>query len=292
MSFVGSMEQFDPSEEDWPRYVSRFEQFLLVNDVTAAKKKVALLVTTMGPKTYRLLEGLVLPRKPTELTLDGMVKALGDHFVPKRSVIAETYHFHQRHQQEGETVADYVADLRRLSSKCDFGDYLERAMRDMLVQGVQSESIRRRLLIETDLSLEMAVKIAESSEGAERQAKEMVRQQMPTEANYVRTQPKEGRRWPQKTSMGQEDGKGKTCNHCGSRSRRHAQDECYARTLSCYKCGCRGHVRRACRKESSTSEDSDGGYSRNGRKTTSRREKEQDKVKGVYRWDEEDNDIL
>jgi len=33
-------------------------------------------------------------------------------------------------------IADYVAELRRLSVKCNFGDYLEQALWDKLVCGL------------------------------------------------------------------------------------------------------------------------------------------------------------
>ena len=41
---------------------------------------------------------------------------------PLPLVISECYCFHQRSQEVGETISDYLAELRRLASKCKFED--------------------------------------------------------------------------------------------------------------------------------------------------------------------------
>ena len=51
--------------------------------------------------------------------------------------IAERFHFHQRVQEEGETVATYMAALRRLADKCEYGGHLTQALRDQFVCGLR-----------------------------------------------------------------------------------------------------------------------------------------------------------
>ena len=76
------------------------------------------------------------------------------HFQPKPLVIAERFHFHCRDQAVGESIADYVAQLRHLSAHCEFGEYLNDALRDLLVCGMRSESAQKRLLSESDLTFQ------------------------------------------------------------------------------------------------------------------------------------------
>ena len=45
---------------------------------------------------------------------------LKSHFEPAPIVIAERYRFHRREQAAGESIADYVAELRRLTTHCKF----------------------------------------------------------------------------------------------------------------------------------------------------------------------------
>ena len=44
-------------------------------------------------------------------------------------VIAERFRFYQRGQKLGESIAEFVADLRRLSIRCEFGEFLDQALR-------------------------------------------------------------------------------------------------------------------------------------------------------------------
>lgn len=65
---------------------------------------------------YILLRSLTAPTKPNEKTLADLRAVLKKHYEPTTIVIAERYYFHCRNQAEGETIADYIAELRRLSS--------------------------------------------------------------------------------------------------------------------------------------------------------------------------------
>ena len=101
---------------------------------------------------------------PQEKSFADLVETLKRHFEPKPVVIAERFHFHRRSQAVGESIADYLAELRRLSTHCAFGDYLDEALRDRLVCGLHSESIQRKLLAEVDLTLKRAVELAQGME--------------------------------------------------------------------------------------------------------------------------------
>jgi len=99
--------------------------------------------------------------KPSEKDLDCLTETLQHHYEPKKVVVAERFHFHRRSQAVGENIAEYVAELRRLSMHCQFGAYLEEALRDRLVCGIRSEAIQRRLLTQSELTFNEALKIAQ-----------------------------------------------------------------------------------------------------------------------------------
>ena len=69
--------------------------------------------------------------------------ALKSHFEPKLLIIAERFKFHQRGQAPGETVAEYVAELCRLATHCEFGSYLDEALRDRFVCGLKGEECKK-----------------------------------------------------------------------------------------------------------------------------------------------------
>ena len=50
---VRQMKPFDCKQtESWPTYIEQLEQYFAANDITSATKKVAVLLTVVGPKTY------------------------------------------------------------------------------------------------------------------------------------------------------------------------------------------------------------------------------------------------
>ena len=72
------------------------------------------------------------------MTLD-ITDTLKAHFQPKSLVIAERYHFYKREQALGESIS---AALRHLAAKCSFAGYVDEALRDGFVCGLQhSEEI-------------------------------------------------------------------------------------------------------------------------------------------------------
>ena len=64
----------------------------------------AILDSTIGEKTYRVLEDLCLPQKPNEKSFEEIKHLLVKHFKLKLLIIAESYLFYNAKQEEGESV--------------------------------------------------------------------------------------------------------------------------------------------------------------------------------------------
>ena len=75
-----------------------------------------------------------------------------NHENPKRNLIAERSQFNMRSRKRGESVSQYMAELRRLSQYCEYGDSLDSMLRDRLVCGIKA--------MDFSLSLESTIKQA------------------------------------------------------------------------------------------------------------------------------------
>ena len=168
----GHIQEFQPDSELISAYVERIDLFFHANHVPD-EKKVSVLLSVIGEKTYALLQSLLAPDLPQTKSFEALVTTLKRHFEPKPLVIAERFHFHRRNQAMGESIADYIAELRRLSTHCEFGDYLDQALRDRLVCGLRSESAQKRLLSGAKLTLTKAMELSQGMEAAERNAKSL-----------------------------------------------------------------------------------------------------------------------
>ena len=166
-------------------------------------------------------------KKPTELKFAEIVEVVEKHHDPKPSVIVQHYQFNSRSRRAGESVADYVAELRHLSEHCEFGKTLNKMLRDRLVCGVEEAKIQRQLLAEPDLTFDKAFKLAIAVESAEENAKDLW--QPISTATINRMQHK------------------KNC-HC------HSATDCKFKTAECHKCGKKGHIAHACRSKPPTQE--------------------------------------
>ena len=232
--FIGAPEPFDERTEDWTLYTQRFEHFLLANSVNEDEKKRHLLLAMIGGRTFKLLANLVAPKKPGEVEYAAIHKVLQDHFKPKPIKIAERYRFYKRNQQPSETVTTYLAELRRLASTCEFGEFLNEALCDRLVCGLREESMQRRLLAEPRLDLKRACELAQGMEAALKDAKEI----QSTDADSGST-----------NRVGHaKSGSAIPCSRCNGFG--HKPTECRYKSTKCNKCHRTGHLAKACRSKS------------------------------------------
>ncbi|XP_059061514.1 uncharacterized protein LOC131854416 [Achroia grisella] len=166
---VGKISEFKIETDNWRLYVERLEQYFIVNNISR-EMQVPTLVTVMGARSYELIVNLCTPDKPTSKSFDELAVIMEKHLQPRPSILAERYKFHQRKPMKDEKISDYIAELKKMSRTCDFGQWLNESFRDRLVCGLASETIRQRLFAEDKLDFNKACSLAWSMEAAEKDA--------------------------------------------------------------------------------------------------------------------------
>ena len=94
-----------------------------------------------------------------------------------------------RSQREGETIAEFVVELRRLSEHCKFGDTLDDMLRDRVVCGIRGVRLQRRLLAESELTFKKAFEICQATELAHKNAQSPVISKVSNHANHGSAKP-------------------------------------------------------------------------------------------------------
>ena len=116
---LGRIEEFDRQKGDWSLYVERLENFFAANKITEADRKRDVFLTVIGEYTYKVLRSLLSPVKPKEKSFQELVEKLAEHFSPAPSEIVERFKFHSRFRKPGESVSNYIAQLRSLAEHCN-----------------------------------------------------------------------------------------------------------------------------------------------------------------------------
>ena len=235
MTGLDKLELFNSHLETFERYVQRVKIYFAANGVREERKKFVFL-NSLGVKHFNLLANLLSPDDPTTKTFDELVEILDKHFRPTTSVVAERYRLNCRRQRENESIADFVADLKRLIVPCKYpADTQDMILRDRFVFGLlrMPESTRKRLLTEKDdTTFSTAVEIASSLETATVHAKQMG----PSESKVgFRDQPIQ--RLAKKPIE---------CYRCGGP---HLANVCRHITSKCRACAKTGHIAKVCRNK-------------------------------------------
>ena len=141
MASTSQIEMFDSRKDDWDSWSCCFDQWLSISpyaaDDDAETKKRAAFCTFTGSKIFKLLCTLCSPVKPEECSYETLKMKLNRQFGVKKLVLTERYRFYAHKQHDKQSLSDYLAELRRLASTCQWSEgYLADNLHDKFVMGL------------------------------------------------------------------------------------------------------------------------------------------------------------
>ena len=240
----------------WEKWLTRFERLLCGLNITADKRKTALLLHYAGPDVDDIYDTL-----PTSSNEDykTVVEKLNQYFSPQTNVAFEVFNFRQAKQKPDESLDSYHTRLRHLSQTCEFSDPAKE-IKDHIILTCTSNSLRRRALRD-NLDLPHLMKTGRAIELSEKQASQVEQQEF-SSVNSVRhgniQQPNtEATGSPRSRFENQRlrnfrGAERETCGNCGG-TYPHIR-VCPARGKDCKSCGKIGHFARVCRTKPPSSQ--------------------------------------
>lgn len=160
-------DEFNPQTDNWDIYIDRLTFCFEANGVVSDAAKRANFFTVCGSRVYETLLALITPKRASDVTFVEIQTTLTKHFSPKPNEISVSFKFYKRDQKRDESASDYIAQLRKLSSGCNFAD-LERMLRDRLVCGMRDDRLQYELLKRDNLCYKDVVDAMLSAESAGR----------------------------------------------------------------------------------------------------------------------------
>ena len=135
---------------DFSEYLKRLEFHFCANDIGAVplnasaaektrveKKMSAVLISLLSKTVYSTLKTLCLPASLGTMKYSELTNLLLGHYKVKTSRTTATFLFRQCAQGPVETVTDFAHKLKNKSVDCDFGGFLDRALRDQFITGLR-----------------------------------------------------------------------------------------------------------------------------------------------------------
>ena len=197
---------------------------------------------------------------------ESAIGALQSLYIQPKNVIFARHVLSTTKQENGQSLCEFLQKLKTLASDCNFQAvsadlYREESIRDSFIRGLNSSSIRQRLLEQKSLDLKSAFDLARQLELAQHQSQSYnqvlphscsVRPQS-TETSTVTAPAICDTQYPVSVTSTF------VCDYCGLR--RHPRVQCPARDVLCKSCGKKGHYQRVCRASKSYSKASANGHS-------------------------------
>ena len=197
-------------------------------------------------------------------TYDEVVTTLERLFVKAPNKIFARHELATRKQKPGESLDEFLEELKKLSKHCNFASvtaetYRSEMVRDSFINGLSSKYIRQRLLENSKLSLNRAYKIARTLHTAQKNSELYTQQShqiIPTNVAAASTSDdlsqtidtnqnslaviKNSNRLPKKS-----------CYFCGGFLHTN-RASCPARDAVCHNCSKKGHFAKVCQSSKKT----------------------------------------
>ena len=173
----GEMDFTSPQNlsETWRRWKRGMEYYLTATCTEKTEaQKAAIFMCMIGKDGQEIKDTFEFETGENEqevITTAILFDKFEAHCKPKRNLVVERHRFLTREQLPGESVDQYVTELRTLAASCEWGDLKDDLICSRIVSGISSRVVRERLLRESDLKLKKAVEICRADELSRQQMK-------------------------------------------------------------------------------------------------------------------------
>ena len=215
--------------ENWKRWLQALKIYFTASGIGAKSDEVKIAACLhIGGEQMIAVYNTFEWAEDEEKTFENVEKKFKDHCEPRKNMTYLRHKFFSRRQGDDETIDHYVTDLKNLAKDCELAQLEQELTKDILVLGVNSNTVRNRLLRIDDLKLDKAVDICRANEVAATQMQSLNQDSKTDSVNAV--------------------GQDKSY-HCGKCAKRHKPRQCPAYGQKCNKCSRYGHFAKACRSQ-------------------------------------------
>ena len=137
-----------------------------------------------GPEALEVYNTFSWTTADDKNKVDKIMEKFDQYCNPRKNLTWERHKFNTRNQQPGETIDQYVTDLKTKAQTCEFAELKDGLIRDRIVCGITCDRTRARLLKEGELMLQKALDICRANEATSSQLKTLSSSGVSKETHY------------------------------------------------------------------------------------------------------------
>ncbi|UYV78305.1 hypothetical protein LAZ67_16000911 [Cordylochernes scorpioides] len=251
MAQIQPPETFDFSTpNEWPKWKKRFERYLVVSGMKKKEEadKIDLFMYLMGDRADDIFRTFKFEKEEEATRIDSVLKAFDSHFCVRKNIIYERAKFNSRIQEDREPVDEFITSLYKLADSCEFEGLHEQLIRDRIVVGVRDKALSERMQLDSELTLEKAVKMVREQEAVRQQQVDLQRPSSSQKVNQVKFNSKNLSPKQQQQPSTKKEKSAKTrsrCPKCGGFTHREGK-ACRVEGQKCNLCSKTGHFSNCC----------------------------------------------
>ena len=170
LSFDGNV------DHEWKTWKKHFSIYLTAteSDGKSEKTKTCILLSCIGSKGREIYETFDFDANVENdcWKLESVLKKFDIYCSPKKNTTIRRHKFFTHNQHDGQPFLEFVTELKTLSDECEFTTLRDSLIKDMIICGICDNKLRERMLNETDITLEKAIKIGIAAEETKRHIKQ------------------------------------------------------------------------------------------------------------------------
>jgi hypothetical protein len=233
------------ASNEWRHWKITFDNFLAALGENAPNKLHAL-INFVSPRVYDYI---------TNVDYEEAIHKLEELYIQPKNEIYARHMLSSREQKPDETIDKYIQVLRTMARDCNFlavsaDAHRDEALLGAFISGINSTTIRQRLLENKTLSLDQALVQARCLEIAQRNSESFSTTPYTSAAANGTSSTDDVEKMPSTIQI--EDpisaAVSQKCYFCGRL--KHSRSSCPAKSATCHTCGKVGHFSNVCKSKS------------------------------------------
>ena len=130
--------------ENWRKWEQQFNLFLVASGIgeKSAKVQASTLLHVIGENALEVYNNFTWENEGDSMKVDKIMQKFRPYCNPRKNITYERHVFNTRNQRAGETIDQYVTDLRTKAKSCEFGTLCDGLIRDRIVYGIIDDKLR------------------------------------------------------------------------------------------------------------------------------------------------------